>query len=304
MSVLKIINAYPEVFKSENRAYTEAEAQDLILLSKSKGSDIQKASLQIHEVFLCITKLFKFGFREPAVALSKELLETSVYYQEYTISAELAKYLVNHAAQFDSQITSQKYMDLYEEYRFMADLEFKARQVFNKVYYNHEHHLETDNAEINKALHDIQKVMRLDSITYRAYFYQCQCLLSKGEEYLKWINEAIAYFENEYFQHDSYISHFKYKLIQNYINQGDTITALSLLEETIAACAEGNYAWLKYMFCYIELLAKEGRAKEAGEHFERATKQEVYLSLTEDDKQYWEVLRQMVYDGETIKANR
>lgn len=289
--------------KQKNETFKEEDAIQLLLSNRKRGSNIQIISFQILDRYVAICKLFKRGLRKPAVKLTKELLEKSVYYQEYSISAELAKYLVNHAAQFDSKITSKKYMDLYEEYKSMADLEFKARQIFNTVYYNHEHHLDTDKNEIDNALLDIQKVMRLDSITYRAYYYQCKCLLSKGEEYLNWINEAIEYFENEYFKHDAYISHFKYKLIQNYINQDMVGEAFKILEEAISESVEGNYAWLKYMFSYIELLAKDGRLKEAGEKFEHATSQEIYHSLPEDDQQYWEVLRKMVYDGHNVLKN-
>ncbi len=297
--------AVKEKYKSENqsdnnRFFTEDEAIKLLSSCKSKGSDIQKASFRIYDMYLGICKLYKRGLREPAVLLSKKLVKTAVYYQEYNIAAELAKYLVNHAAQFDSRITSKKYLDLYEEYSSMSDLEFKARQVFNQVYYNHEHHIDTDREEIDKALLDIQKVMKLDSIAYRAYYYQCKCLLSTGEDYLNWINEAISYFEGEYFRHDAYISHFKFKLIQNYINLNDLVTAFNLFEEAISESAEGSYAWLKYMFSYIELLAKQRRLKEAGENFEIATNHEIFASLAEDDRRYWEVLREMIYDSENV----
>jgi len=290
----------PQKKKSANKQFTEQEAINLLSSYKSKGSDIQKVSFEIYDRYVGICKLFKRGLREPGVSLSKKLLKTAVYYQEYNIAAELTKYLVNHAAQFDSHIISKKYMALYKEYSAMSDLEFQARQVFNEVYYNNEHHLETNKQEIDKALLDIQKIMKLDSITYRAYYYQCKCLLSTGNEYLKWVNEAISYFEDEYFRHDSYISHFKYKLIQNAINKNDLVNAFSLLNEAIDTSVEGSYAWLKYMFSYIELLAKEGKKNKAGEYFQIATQHEVYESLSDDDKQYWDILKKMIFDEVTV----
>ena len=59
MSVLKIISSYPEVFNTENKTYTKEEAIELIASCKSKGSDIQKASFHIHDLYLGICKLIQ-----------------------------------------------------------------------------------------------------------------------------------------------------------------------------------------------------------------------------------------------------
>ncbi len=300
MSVLKIISAYPELFNTDNRTYTKLEAIQLIASCKSRGSDIQKASFRIHDLYLCICKLFKLGLREPAVALSKNLLDTAVWYQEYHIAAELAKYLVNHYAIYGSQITSKEYMELYKKYNSMSDLEFRARQVFNKVCYNHDHHLETNKEKIENALQQIEALMLLDSMNYHLYYYKSKCILSKGKELLTWANKAIAYFEDQYFMHNGIISHFKSMLVQYYINIDSLEEAFSILNNAIQDVSEGSYAWFKYMYSYIELLVKQGRLKEAGENFEIATNHEVFASLAEDDRRYWEVLREMIYDSENV----
>ena len=236
--------------------------------------------------------------------MSENLLEKAVWYQEYHIAAELTKYLVNHYAIFGSQITSLNYMELYEKYNSMSDLEFRARQIFNKVCYNQDHHLETNKEEIENALLQIQHIMLLDSFNYHAYYYKSKCLLSEGDDLLLWINKAISYFEDQYFKHESIISHFRSLLVTYYININSVLEAFSVLDHAIKETSQGSYAWFKYMFSFIEMLAKEGRIKEAGENFEIATNHEVFVSLSEDDKQYWEVLRKMVYDDEVVKTSK
>jgi len=55
------------------------------------------------------------------------------------------------------------------------------------------------------------------------------------------------------------------------------------------------------MYSKIELLAKEGKIKEAANNFEIATNHEIFMSLAEGDLQHWKILRQMIYDGVSVK---
>jgi len=298
---LKQKNKLQESDIQERHICTEQEAIKLLANYKSKGSNIQKISFEIHDQYIAICKLFKLGKRKPAVNLSENLLETAVYYQEYTIAAELTKYLVNHYAVFDSMVTSNEYMKLYEKYSSMADLEFRARQIFNKVCYNEEHHLETNKQEVEKALIQIQEIMLLDSFNYYCYYYKSKCLLSDGEELVRWATEAIEYFENQYFKHDSIISHFKSILINHYIDCDLNTKAYALLNSAINKSAIGSYAWFKYMYSIIELLAKDGKLQEASQKFELATNQDAFAGFSDDDKRYWEILRKMIYEDESVE---
>ena len=195
-------------------------------------------------------------------------------------------------------------MDLYEKYSTMANLEFRARQIFNKVCYNRDHHLETNKQEIENALQQIQSIMLLDSFNYRAYYYKSKCHLAEGEELLKWAYEAIVYFERQYFKHESIISHFKALIVKYYIDNDALIEAYSVLQKAIKETSIGSYAWFKYMFSYIELLAKEGKFNEAAEKLELITNHEVFASLAEYDRQHWDVLCKLVYDDKTVKQKK
>ena len=302
MSVLKIIKLYPHVFNTEDRDYTEEEAIKLISTCDSKGSYIQQSSFSIDDSYHAVCRLYKLGLRQPAVDLSLNLIKKAAWYQEYNVACQVAKFLENHYFNYEDFEKSEYYRNLCDQYNLMSVSEQDARRIYNRVFYNVQHGLETNLDVVSESLENIKKKLAVDSIIYHVYYFQCKYYLSEGIEQKEWIESAIDYFEGQYFRHEAHTNNFRFKYIQFYINCGEIDMAKSLLSKYLNEVSNGSKSWFLFIYSLTEIFAKEGSIQAAKNYYSKAVNHEVFNGLAESEKDEWNVLKEMIFYSDGVRV--
>ena len=297
MSVLKIIYKYPEVFNPLRKNYTEEEAISLIASCPSKGNEFQKAYFIITDSYAAFRKLLKLGLRMPAIELGKNLLERSVYYQQYEVAALVSKQLCQHYYLFEDKETALKYNEKYELYRKIENLEYESEMLYNELIYDTTTTGSINKSHITMGLEGIKSKLVLDSCIYKYFYYQCNRLITTGEEHKNWCLEAIDYFENLYFRHEGFLNIFRKILIRYYNNNAQYEASQAFLNHCFASVVLYTRSWFILMFYQIDLHIKVDDFTSASLELEKIFEHPKYKAFNDMEKKEWNLLHTLIEQG-------
>ncbi len=295
--VIKIIYEYPETFNPVNNNYTLEEAITLIASCPSRGNEFQKAYFIIIDSYTAFRKLFALGLRKPAVELGKNLLERSVWYQQYEMAALVSKYLCQHYYLFEDKETALMYNEKFKLYRKIEDLESESEMLYNELIYDTTTTGIINKSYILKSLKGIKSKLELDSCIYKYYYYQCNSLITTGEEHKDWCLKAIAYFENLYFMHEGFLNIFRKNLIRYYNNNGDYEASQSFLDHCFKTVVLYSRSWFILMFYQIDLRIKIDDFPTASKEMDHVLKHPKYIAFNEMEKKEWNSLLILIEQG-------
>jgi len=294
MNVESIVKAHPDFFGKIEKELSELEYIHIISGTVSKGSDAQKTSFYINSSYSALCKLIGLGFVDSATAFGEILLKKAAWNHSYHICADIAKYLVRHYYRFEDLETAEMYDDLVYKYNEMNMIEYEAQKLYCKVIYNHKHGLSVDKNEIQASLDYLRSKMQLDNCTYHYYYYQCQCILSKGAEYLKNCEDALQYFTNLYFNHEAYIAIFLNKIIYYQIENNNLESAEANLNKLFSILKHGSSKWFIASYSQINLLLKKGDTINAAKNIEKIVNHPSFSERSNDEKIEWKILSEQI----------
>ncbi|MEM9549124.1 MAG: hypothetical protein AAGA77_24265 [Bacteroidota bacterium] len=294
MNVLEIIAKYPEVFNAKHKEYTEEEAISLIASCPIKGNEFHKAYFFIIESYAAFSKLLRLGLRKPAIQLGKNLLERSVWYQQYEIAALVCKQLCQHHYLFEDKETALQYHEKFKLYRKIENLESESEMLYNELIYNTLTTGNVNKAHILKSLEGIKSKIELDSCIYRYYYYQCNSLITSGEMHKKWCVEAVDYFENLYFQHEGFLNIFRKNLIRYYNDHGEYAASEAYLKKCFESVVIYSRSWFILKFYEIDLYIKKEDYTRADELMRHVVNHPTYQSFAEMEKKEWNALQALI----------
>jgi len=288
--VESIVKSHPKVFKTVREDLSEIEYIHIISSTISKGSEAQQTSFYINSSYSAMCKLIDLGFVDSGTALGELLLKKAAYNHSYHICADIAKYLMRHYYRFEDLKTAMRFDELFYKYSEMNMIEYEAQKLYCEVIYNHKHGLEINKTEIESSLEHIRRKMKLDSCTYHYYYYQCLCILSEGNEYLKYCEEATDYFSNLYFNHEAYISVFLNKTIYYQIEHNELEKAEANIKRLFKLLKKGSGKWFMAMYSLVNLLIQKEEFKEAFTQFAVVINHSAFKEKSSDEKLEWQIL--------------
>lgn len=294
MLVESIVRAHPEVFKVSPGKLTDLDYIHIIAGTISKGSDAQKTSFYINSSYSAFCKLIDLGFIESGIAFGESLLKKAEWNHSYHICADIAKCLVRHYYRFEDIETAEIYDGLFHKYSEMNMIEYEAQKLYCKVIYNHKHGLPVDKTKIQNSLEYIKSKMQLDSCTYHYYYYQCQCILSKGDEYLKHCENAYDYFSNLYFNHEAYIAIFLNKIIYHQMENDELEKGKSNLKKLMQIVKYGSSKWFIAMYSKVNLYIKEFEIENAEKSLDEVIAHSNFKERSNDEKLEWKILGEQI----------
>lgn len=295
MNVLKIIYRYPEVFKPLDQNYTEDQAISLIAACPSKGNEFHKAYFTITDSYAAFRKLLKLGLRKPAIELGKNLLNRCVWYQQYEVAALVSKHLCQHYYLFKDKETALQYNEKFTLYRKIENLESESEMLYNELIYHTTTTGSINKSHILKSLEGIKLKLELDSCIYKYYYYQCNSLITTGDEHKKWCLEAIDYFENLYFMHEGFLNIFRKNLIRFYNNNFEFEASQAFLNQCFESVVIYTRSWFILMFYQIDLHIKVRDFVVASNEIEEVFKHPKYMAFNDLEKKEWESLSELIH---------
>ncbi len=288
--VESIVKSHPEEFGFINKGLSELEYIHTIAGTVSKGSDAQKNAFYISSSYCAMRKLLDLGFTENGIAFGKYLLKKTEWNHSYHISADICKSLVDHYYKYGDLETAQKYDDLFHKYNQMYLIEYEAQKLYNEVIYNYKHGLPLNKEVVQSSLHHIRSKMGFDSYTYHYFYYQCQCILSEGQEYLDYCEEAINYFTNLYFNHEAYIAIFANKVIYHHIENNNLEVAQIYLNDLLDILIVGSSRWFSAMYSQINLFVKLADYDSASNTYMDVIQHPAFIERPKDARLEWQAL--------------
>lgn len=302
--VSKIIYTYRDIFNPIHKHYTQEEAISLIASSSSKGNEFEKASFIITDSYSAFQKLLKLGLRNPAIELGINLLERSVWYQQYEVAALVSKYLCEHFYLFENKETALQYNEKYKLYRKIEDLEWESEMLYNELIHDTLTSGSINKVHILKSLEGIKQKLVLDSCLHKYYYFQCNSLITEGAEHKDWCLQAIDYFENLYFRHDGFLNIFRKNLIRYYNNNGEYEASQAFLDQCLPTVVLYSRPWFILMFYQIDLHIKTENIEAAREEITKIFDHPKYKAFSEQEKIEWNSLHELIEQSKKERSNK
>ncbi len=294
MGVINIVKEYPEVFGKVGETIDEEDAWRIIASVQSHGSKIERNTFLVYNQFNAVCNLFHLGLRDKAVELALEVLIYAVKYQYYEIARQLCKLMVEDSFLNHDIDSVHKYNLLYREYSEIVELEYKAKLIYGELIFNHNKGIEINEIDVIRSLDQIRDKLPFDSLTYHNYYHSCQIILASESEYEGRLQNAIRYFENLYYSHNSYLSPFVIKLVLHYQKLGQNNEAKILINSHLKRSKEGSTTWFKYMQTACLLYLSSGEMKMSKDCIERVFGNDKYQYLSKKEKEEWKQFRSWI----------
>lgn len=290
MTVKNLVLSHPAIFGVHPADLSDADYLNIVASCRSRGSSIQQMAFYIADGFAACTKLFALGLNVSAVELSKHIVSLASDYHRYSVVAELSKRLQRHFYKYEDLQTARLYEEKYERSQKADALEYEAQKLYLEVIYNYKHGLRVDKNKVLTSMRLINNRLPVDSCEYHYYFYQCRSILADKTEFPKVCAEAVAYFENLYFNHSAYILIFKCKLVSFYLEAGELELAKLQLNTVFEIVQPNSARWLDAMYLKIQLLRKSSKADKALRAYKKVAQSEIFKELPADHITEWHQL--------------
>jgi len=287
MGVINIVKSYPEIFGRVKTDLDEEDAWRIIASTSISGSIRKKNSISIHDRFCVVQKLFKIGLGEVTAEIAIETLKQAINQKHYSIAQQLCELLLRYSHQNNDLESAHKYDSLYRIYHDINELEYQSLLKVGELLIKHESGLEFDELEIIRSLQFIEEKLPFEGIIYHYYYFSFQLMISSNSDYEAKLQNAIAYFKNQYDDHNDYLSSFVLKLIVHYRDAQRYRQVEVLLHKYIDKCKEGSKPWFKYLKATCIYYLSIGDVKNAKIYIIKSFHNMKFYNLPDDEKKEW-----------------
>lgn len=287
MGVVNIVKSNPKIFGDTFGEIDSDEAWRIIASIQSNGGNTQKNGFSISEKFTAVSNLFKLGLREEAVEISLVVLKQAIRHQHYSIAQQLCSLLVIDSYMDNDIDSARKYDILYRSYTDLIELDYQFQLNLGEILNKYERGLNFNELEIIRSLQLIEERLPSENLPYEYYYHSFQLMISSDSEYEAKLQNAISYFENQYFDHKDYLSSFVIKLIKHYNDEENHLQAEVLLDCHLNKCNEGSKLWFKYLKMACLLYLKNHDIVKAKVYMTKSFNSTKYYTLSDDEKKEW-----------------
>ena len=266
----------------------------IVSLNQSRGSDIQKMAFELEEEVTAIKKLIYMGLRPAAKSQFNKTLAKALKYHNYELARTVALLIVDHYALYGNELEHMTAISKYQSISIICEQENIIKTIYGKLI-----KCKTISEEVKSKyeniLVDLEGRIEFDSYLYRCKYYLIKLIIIDESKYEEICNEAIAYFSNLWFNHSSYISIFRNRLLKHKISKGDFVKSKLVLSALMDDHRPFTYHWYLYALTYVRVLLYAGDTQEAYKWYQKVVDSRNYITLPKDHRNEWEVLGMYVY---------
>ncbi len=264
-------------------------------MSKSKGSDIQKIRFDIQEEYSAYWKMVMKGMIEVVLKSGKNLVRKAIQYHDYNTARSVVESIFQYyvSQEDDEQIDfyHQKYLELEE----ICRLEHESKRQFGRVS-SDRNISESSRNELMRWLDQAQNRLGIASSDFHFFYYKIQLAITDGDEYGKYCESAIAYFEDLYFDHATYISIFRNRLKNYHIKKNDiSLKTLGLLNDLLQSSIRYSNSWYLYAFTYVKVNINRGETNESKKWIDRVLRSGKFRTLEQKQRNQWKLMQMYLH---------
>lgn len=264
-------------------------------MSKSKGSNIQKLRFDIQEEYSAFKKIALNGMIEVVLKSGKNLVRKAIRYHDYNTARCVVEYIFQYyvSQEDDEQIEiyHKKYLEIEEICRLEHECKLQFGQVSSDRIIN-----ESSRKELMRWLEQSQNRLEIASSDFHFFYYKIQLAISDGEEYEKYCELAIVYFEKLYFNHATYISIFRNRLADYLIKKNDiSLKTLGVLKDLLQNSIRYSNSWYLYAFTYVKVNINRGEINETKKWIDRVLRSGKFRTLEQKQRNQWKLMEMYLH---------
>jgi len=264
-------------------------------MSKSRGSDIQKVRFEIQEEYSAYRKIVMNGMIQVVLKFGKNLVRKAIQYHDYHTARNVVESIFQYyvSQEDDSQINyyHQEYLNLEE----ICKLEHECKYQFGKVSSDREISDATRN-DLMDWLSKAEKRLDESSSDFHFFYYKIQLAITSGDEYEKYCELAIQYFESLYFNHATYLSIFRNRLKDYRIKKNDvSLKTLGLLNDLLKSSIRYSNSWYLYAFTYVKVNINRGEISESKKWINRVLRSGKFRTLEQKQRNQWKLMQMYLH---------
>ena len=254
-----------EAYKSFKRKFKKKLRH---IASLTNGDIIHgaKEKFGLLDTYTAVYKMMYLGLRDPVIKEAELLLSQAIKMLNYKIARDTCWILVHHYCQFETEKKHRDhYNSIYQNLNKLCDIEYKAQIIYGEA-------LKSKNSDtINqKRINSFLKNMRAlgksldeDSLYYYFYYYKINLLFTTGLEYKKWCLEAIDYYSKLDSRFNYYVSMFRNRIINYYLEINQYRESESNLLSLLNGSKKYTNIWYRYSITLIRVYLRLGNYQNA-----------------------------------------
>jgi len=265
----KLYNTSPSHQSYQSLKRSLLEKCYTILFTSNTGKGYQKQRLDVSRSFLIVRILTILKLRHICMPMAEKTLKKCLKFQMFYEASELARLLSEHYAVYEKNMKdgAQYYnisKDCIDIYRHELDYAW-AYQKFRSLYGTPAFENSADQMAVMAA--DLLNTAGLKSKRLAFYYFDVKFLeyyiRGRNKDMIDICKEAVHFFDNLAFDHESLKNVFVFHLIEIYLNNNELDQAETLILRFLERTDKKSPAYYRYKELLLRIYLFEGQMQKA-----------------------------------------